>query len=115
MHPAPEIIAALQAVESALLEARLDVKPRHLVKLGASQINGCAHFVALHTSEARGDGESNERLDRLITWRHSPDYTDGERVALEWIEALTLVNSAADLTSLRDEVSNHFGVEKATV
>src|SRR5215472_5802444 len=95
--PAAKAIADLHAyvhrcgLEHGLLE---------LVKLRASQINGCAHCIDMHTKELRADGESEQRLYLLNAWRESPFYSDRERAALAWTEAVTLV---AD-TQVPDEV-----------
>jgi AhpD family alkylhydroperoxidase len=62
-----------------------------LVKLRASQINGCAHCIDMHSKELRAGGESEQRLYLLDAWRESPFYTERERAALGWTEALTLV------------------------
>ena len=62
-----------------------------LVKLRASQINGCAHCIDMHTKELRAHGESEQRLYLLNAWRESPFYSDRERAAVAWTEALTLV------------------------
>ena len=62
-----------------------------LVKLRASQINGCAHCIDMHTKELRADGESEQRLYLLDAWQESPFYSDRERAALAWTEAVTLV------------------------
>ena len=62
-----------------------------LVKLRASQINGCAHCIDMHTKELRADGENEQRLYLLNAWEESPFYSDRERAALAWTEALTLV------------------------
>jgi AhpD family alkylhydroperoxidase len=69
-------------IERSLLE---------LVKLRASQINGCAHCIDMHTKELRSAGESEQRLYLLDAWRESPFYTERERAALTWTEALTLI------------------------
>jgi AhpD family alkylhydroperoxidase len=71
-------------LEHALLE---------LVKLRASQINGCAHCIDMHTKELRADGESEQRLYLLCAWRESPFYSDRERAALAWTEAVTLITN----------------------
>jgi AhpD family alkylhydroperoxidase len=62
-----------------------------LIKLRASQINGCAHCIDMHTKELRADGESEQRLYLLDAWQESPFYSERERAALAWTEALTLV------------------------
>jgi AhpD family alkylhydroperoxidase len=86
--PAAKAIADLHAyvhrcgLEHGLLE---------LVKLRASQLNGCAHCIDMHTKELRADGESEQRLYLLGAWRESPFYSERERAALAWTEALTLV------------------------
>src|SRR6476620_8549896 len=73
-----------------------------LVHLRASQINGCAHCLDMHTKELRADGESEQRLYLLDAWRESPFYSDRERAALAWTEALTLVTEG----HVPDEVYN---------
>lgn len=72
-------------LEHALLE---------LVKLRASQINGCGHCIDMHTKELRADGESEQRLYLLSVWRESPFYSERERAALAWTEAVTLITNA---------------------
>src|SRR5437588_10231253 len=69
----------------------LDHSLLELVKLRASQINGCAHCIDMHTKELRADGESEQRLYLLSAWRESPFYSDRERAALAWTEAVTLL------------------------
>jgi AhpD family alkylhydroperoxidase len=64
-----------------------------LVKLRASQINGCAHCIDMHTKELRAGGESEQRLYLLNAWQESPFYSERERAALAWTEALTLVTA----------------------
>jgi AhpD family alkylhydroperoxidase len=79
---------ALQGyVDSSGLEASL----LHLVKMRASQINGCAYCLDMHSKDARALGESEQRLYALNAWRETPFFSDRERAALEWTEALTLV------------------------
>lgn len=63
----------------------------HLVKIRASQLNGCANCLNMHTQEARKDGEAEQRLYLLATWEEAPVYSDRERAALAWTDALTLV------------------------
>ncbi|NPD24893.1 carboxymuconolactone decarboxylase family protein [Corallococcus exiguus] len=75
-------------VEALGLEPRL----RELVKIRSSQINGCAFCIHLHTRDARAHGETEERIYLLDGWRESPLYTERERAALGWTEALTLVS-----------------------
>lgn len=81
----------LFALEAALKASPLEAPLLHLIKLRASQINGCAYCIHLHTSEALKDGEAPLRLHMLVAWRESPMYSSRERAALAWTEALTLV------------------------
>jgi AhpD family alkylhydroperoxidase len=88
---APEMINALVALENALQASGLERSLIDLVKTRASQINGCAYCIHMHTTEARSRGESEERLYLLDAWHESPLYSDRERAALAWTEAVTLV------------------------
>lgn len=81
----------LFALETALRAGPIEAPLLHLIKLRASQINGCAYCIHLHTSEALKDGEVPLRLHMLTAWRESPMYSPRERAALAWTEALTLV------------------------
>ena len=95
---AQQPIQALLALETALKASGLDHKILHLVKLRASQINGCAYCIHMHTTDMRKEGESEMRLYMLNAWRESSLYTPRERAALAWTEALTLLpqNGASD-------------------
>ncbi len=78
-------------LEQSLKNSGLEHSLFHLVKVRASQINGCAYCIHMHTKEARAQGETEERLYLLDAWRESPLYSDRERAALAWTEALTLI------------------------
>jgi AhpD family alkylhydroperoxidase len=84
-----EAVAAMLALEKAGSKLGLDPRLVDLVKLRASQINGCAFCVDLHTRDAREAGESERRLATVTVWRETPFFTDRERAALAWTEALT--------------------------
>jgi AhpD family alkylhydroperoxidase len=88
---APAAIKAMMAVEMSIKASGLEPSLLHLVRLRASQINGCAFCIDMHVTEARQHGESEMRLHMLNAWRESPLYSDRERAALAWTEALTLV------------------------
>lgn len=88
---APEVLSAQLAVSNASRQLGLDPALLELVKIRASQLNGCAFCLELHTREARAAGESEPRLHLLAAWPESPLYTDRERAALAWTEAVTLV------------------------
>jgi AhpD family alkylhydroperoxidase len=83
-----------------------------LVKLRASQINGCAHCIDMHFKDARAAGETEQRLYLLNAWRESPFYSDRERAALEWTEALTLLTEGHVPDAVYDSVRPHFSEEE---
>jgi len=87
----PAAMKAMLGLEQHLGKTSLEKPLIELVRLRASQINGCAYCVDLHSSDARKAGESERRLATLVVWRESPLFTERERAALEWTEALTLV------------------------
>jgi AhpD family alkylhydroperoxidase len=91
---------SLYALEKYIANSGLDHKLIHLLKMRASQINGCAYCIDMHSKDARALGESEQRLYELNAWRERPFYTDRERAALEWTESLTLVSQ----THVPDEV-----------
>jgi AhpD family alkylhydroperoxidase len=82
---------ALLDIEKYLKTCGLEEGLLHLIKLRASQINGCAYCIDMHSKDARAMGESEQRLYALNAWRETPFYTARERAALEWTEAVTLV------------------------
>jgi AhpD family alkylhydroperoxidase len=88
---APDSMNAMLALEEHVRNCGLEYSLIELVKTRASQINGCAFCVHMHTRDARKAGETEERLYLLSAWRESPLYTERERAALEWTEALTLL------------------------
>jgi AhpD family alkylhydroperoxidase len=88
---APDTIKALVAVEDQIKASGLEQSLIELVKTRASQINGCAYCINMHAADARKQGETEQRLYLLNAWRESPLYTDRERAALAWTEALTLI------------------------
>jgi AhpD family alkylhydroperoxidase len=88
---APEAIKALTALEASFKSASLEQSLRELVKLRASQINGCAFCIHMHAGDARAHGETELRLYMLNAWRESPLYSTRERAALAWTEALTRI------------------------
>jgi len=87
----PVLAKSLMAIGEAVLASGLEVSIYHLVKLRASQINGCAFCQHMHSNEARKDGESQIRLDVLPAWHEVPIFNKRERAALGWTEALTLI------------------------
>src|SRR5947209_2834315 len=85
------VLKAMYALEAPLQNSGLEPSLRELVKTRASQINGCAFCIDMHTKDARAQGESEQRLYALSAWRETPFFTDRERAALEWTEHLTLI------------------------
>jgi AhpD family alkylhydroperoxidase len=91
MAAAPKLIQAMLTLQQAIAGSGLERSLAELVKTRASQINGCAFCLRMHTRDARAHGESEERLYLLDAWREAPCYTERERAALAWTEALTLI------------------------
>ncbi|HEY5849723.1 MAG TPA: carboxymuconolactone decarboxylase family protein [Lysobacter sp.] len=87
----PNAAKAMIALEGAVTKLGIDPALLELIKLRASQINGCAYCVDLHSSDARKRGETERRLHAVAVWRESPFFTDRERAALAWTESLTLL------------------------
>src|SRR5215468_10102871 len=97
---APGAYRAMAALESYVRHTGLETSLLELVRMRASQINGCAYCIDMHSKDARAGGETEQRLYALNAWRETPFYSDRERAALEWTEALTLISQ----THVPDEV-----------
>lgn len=108
----PDVLQALGAVHGVIDAHGLDRTIHHLVQLRASQINGCAFCIKMHLREARADGETEARLDRVVVWEHVADFTPPERAALAWTEALTTIERRTDYAALRAELRRHFSDEQ---
>src|SRR5579883_2585469 len=83
---------AMSAVDRYVKQSGLEPRLVELVKMRASMINGCAYCIDMHSKDARAEGETEQRLYALSAWRETPFYTERERAALEWTEALTLIS-----------------------
>ncbi len=105
---APDTIKALGALEAQVQGSGLEQSLIELVKTRASQINGCAFCINMHTQDARKHGETEQRLYLLNAWRESPVYTDRERAALAWTEAVTLVSETHVPDDVYEEVRKQF-------
>jgi AhpD family alkylhydroperoxidase len=105
---ASEAQKAMYAVEKYLAESGLEHRLMHLMKMRASQINGCAYCIDMHSKDARSLGETEQRLYELDAWRETPFYTDRERAALAWTEAITLVSQGHVSDSVYEEVRKYF-------
>lgn len=87
----PEGYRAVYALEQYVRHCGLETSLLELVRLRASQLNGCAYCVDMHTKDARAEGETEQRLYAVSVWEETPFFTDRERAALAWTEAVTLV------------------------
>jgi AhpD family alkylhydroperoxidase len=105
---APEAMTALAALETYVQRSGLEPSLVDLIKTRASQINGCAYCLHMHTRDARARGESEERLYLLDAWRDSPLYSDRERAALAWTEAVTLDSESRVPDDVYEEARRHF-------
>lgn len=105
---APGGFKAMSALEQYLRGSGLDPRLLHMLKLRASQINGCAYCIDMHWKDARAAGESEQRMYGLSAWREAPYYSDRERAALEWTEALTNVADGHVPDAVYEAVCAHF-------
>jgi AhpD family alkylhydroperoxidase len=108
----PAIAKSLLGLGQAAIASGLEVSLVHLIKLRASQINGCAFCQHMHANEARHDGETQTRLDILAAWHEVPIFTTRERAALAWTEALTLIAGKGVSDDEFNKVSAEFTQEE---
>ena len=97
---------------SVAIANSLDPTLVELVKIRSSQLNGCANCINMHTAEARAKGETEQRIYLLSAWREAPCYTDGERAALQWTEALTQLSSGHPPAGALEALQDHFSEEE---
>jgi len=105
---APEVYRAMFALESAVKATGLESDLLNLVKLRASQINGCAFCINMHSKDLRAEGESDERIFLLDAWREAPFYSERERAALAWTEAVTLIAQSHVPDEVYEQARQHF-------
>jgi AhpD family alkylhydroperoxidase len=109
----PAAYQAMLSLETFLRRSsKLEPSLLELVKMRASQINGCAYCLDMHSKDARAAGETEQRLYALNAWRETPFYTDRERAALAWTEALTLVAQDHVPDAVFEEARQHFTDEE---
>lgn len=108
----PQAVRAMSGLEAAVQESSLESELLELVKMRASQLNGCAYCLDTHSKDARASGEQEQRLYVLSAWREAPFYSDRERAALGWCEALTLLPSGGAPDDVFDELARHFDEEE---
>jgi len=109
---APEATQAMRALSAYSKTSGLGPTLIELINMRVSQINGCAFCLAMHFADARKNGESEARLHLLPAWRETQLYTERERAALAWAEALTHIGPEAAPDALYDEVRRHFSEEE---
>jgi AhpD family alkylhydroperoxidase len=100
------------ALERPIHKAGFENHLLDLVRMRASQINGCAYCLDMHSKDARASGETEQRLYGLSAWRETPYFSDRERAALEWTEALTLVAESHVPDDVYERVRKHFSEEE---
>lgn len=108
----PQATKAMSELHSFVAKCGLDHSLLEIVKLRASQINGCAWCMDMHTKELRADGESEQRLYLLSAWRECLFYSPRERAALAWTEALTRLDHGEVPDAIYDEARKHFSEEE---
>ena len=108
---APDGVKAMFQLEN-VVSKQIDSKLLHLVKLRASQINGCSYCIDMHTHEALQAGEEPRRLLLLDAWEESHDFTEQERAALAWTDALTRISETHAPKELFEELGRHFSEEE---
>jgi len=111
MTAAPALMKAWHGASVAIASS-VEQGLRELVEVRASQINGCANCVNMHTVFARENGETEQRLYLLAAWREAPCYTDRERAALGWTDALTRLCEGPELDAAYDALKAHFTEEE---
>ena len=104
---APDLMKKWTATSVAVASS-LEPNLIHLVEIRASQINGCANCLNMHTAAAREKGETEQRIYLLSAWHEAPCYTDRERAALGWTEALTRISEGHRLEAAREALKAHF-------
>ncbi len=109
---APGALQAMNGLEKYLNKSSLEPSLCELVRLRASQINGCAYCIDMHTKDARARGETEQRLYELVAWRETPFYSERERAALAWTEALTLIADNRVPDELYEQVRRHFSEQE---
>jgi AhpD family alkylhydroperoxidase len=104
----PEPFKIMYSMEKYFTDCGLDKGLLHLIKLRASQINGCAYCIDMHSKDARASGETEQRLYGLNAWQEAPYYTPRERAALEWTEALTNIAETHAHDAAYNAAREHF-------
>lgn len=112
---APGALRAMMGLEKYVHQSDLESSLVELVKMRASQLNECAYCIDMHSKDARKAGETEQRLYALSAWSETPFFSERERAALEWTEALTKLSSTHVSDELYDSVKKHFNDEEMVV
>jgi AhpD family alkylhydroperoxidase len=108
MKASPKAYKAMIQMEGVVRRSGIDPKLLELIKIRASQLNGCAYCIDMHTKDARHKGETEQRIYALDAWRETPFFTEEERAALAWTEALTNIQQGHAPDAVYRELSAHF-------
>jgi AhpD family alkylhydroperoxidase len=103
---------AMYALEHYLQKSSLEHSLLHLIRTRASMLNGCAYCLDMHTKDARAAGESEQRLYGLAAWKETPYYSERERAALLWTDAVTLVSETHVPDEVYEQVRTHFNEQE---
>lgn len=109
---APGVYEAMLGLEKYLHHCAIEERLIHLIKLRASQVNGCAYCIDMHWKDLRSLGEPEQRLYGLAAWEESPYYTDRERAALAWTEAVTAIRDGHAPDEVYEQVRKQFTDEE---
>ena len=108
----PAAYKAIAGLQNFVDQSSLDARLRELIKIRASQINGCAYCLAMHTRDARKLGETDERMHLLNAWREAPIFSAREQAALAWTEALTLITQGHVPDEVYEQVRRQFSEDE---
>ncbi len=111
-NASPEAYKAMLQMEGVVRRSGIDPKLLELMKIRASQLNGCAYCIDMHTKDARFKGEAEQRIYALDAWREAPFYTDKERAALAWTEAITNIQTGHAPEAVYQELSRNFSEQE---
>jgi len=108
----PDLYKAVLALDTAVRNSGIDHNFLHLIKLRASQINGCAYCVDMHVKESLADGIPAQKLHLVSVWRESPLFDERERAVLDWTESVTLLAETGVPDGVYDALAKHFSSEQ---
>ena len=103
-----DVLGAMQGLNKVIASAGFDAKLLYLVEIRVSQINGCGYCIDMHTKDARLAGETEQRIYLLNAWREAPFYSDRERAALAWAEAVTVLEKGEVPEEVYQQTRKHF-------